>query len=398
MNVGRRVAAVVVVASLFVVAAGCSSSKSASPTSASSSANDAAAYENAGPFPVGVTTLALPSGTNVEVWYPAAPETTGTVTYDVRDFVPASVKALLTADVPATFSYPGQRDAPAADGTFPLVVYSHGFAGMRVASSHLMSHLASWGMVAAAPDHPSRDLMHALVSQFGNPSDAVDDVAATIALLQGEASRAGSRLAGHVDASDVAVVGHSAGGATAEAAARTIAVVRGYVSLASGVFRNQSGASTASDANTTTTLASAPDKPTLFVAGADDGVASLDDVVKPAFAQARPPTRLWVIDRTGHNAFDDFCTFGNGTGIIGVAEASGLGPLLDGPQFSRFKTLGEDGCKSPAAPVTQTWPIIDHVVTAWLRNVLGIDREPVGLGADVAGRYPVAVTIDQRLS
>ena len=36
-----------------------------------------------------------------------------------------------------------------------------------------------------------------------------------------------------------------------------------------------------------------------------------------------------IIDKVGHNGFDDFCTFGNGTGIIGVAQASGLGPLLE---------------------------------------------------------------------
>ena len=36
---------------------------------------------------------------------------------------------------------------------------------------------------------------------------------------------------------------------------------------------------------------------------------------------------LWKIDGVGHNGFDDFCTFGNGTGIIGVAQASALGPV-----------------------------------------------------------------------
>ena len=107
---------------------------------------------------------------------------------------------------------------------------------------------------------------------------------------------------------------------------------------------------------------------------------------------------MWVIDKTGHNAFDDFCTFGNGAGIIGVAEASGLGPLLSSPMFSRFKSLGEDGCKPPDLPVQEVWPIIDHVVTSWLRNLFGIDQVPIGLGPEVANEYSVPVRIEERLN
>jgi hypothetical protein len=96
--------------------------------------------------------------------------------------------------------------------------------------------------------------------------------------------------------------------------------------------------------------------------------------------------------------FDDFCTFGNGAGIIGVAEASGLGPLLANPMFSQFKTLGEDGCKPPDAPVQDVWPIIDHVVTSWLLNLFGIDQQPIGLGPEVADQYAVPVRIEERLN
>jgi hypothetical protein len=44
------------------------------------------------------------------------------------------------------------------------------------------------------------------------------------------------------------------------------------------------------------------------------------------------------------------------------------------------------------------WPIIDHVVTSWLRNLFGVDPQPIGLGPEVADQYPVPVRIEQRLS
>jgi dienelactone hydrolase len=354
-------------------------------------------YEQPGPHPVGVTTFTLAAGNKVEVWYPAVAGTTGRISYDVRDFVPAAIKALLTANIPATYSYPGRRDAKVAAGRFPLVLFSHGFGGIRLQSSFLTSHLASWGMIVAAPEHPSRDLPHAITFKLGPAQDSVDDLKATLDLVTAENATAGSLLAGHVDTGRVAAVGHSAGGETVLSAARQIAAIEGYVSLASGIFPNRGGASLTGASTTSTTQPPMPDKPSLFVAGKDDGIAVFAAVTKPAFDAAAAPTRLWLIDKLGHNGFDDFCTFGNGKGIIGVAEASGLGPALSKPPLDQFKKLGSDGCLPPAVPVQQTFPIIDHVVTAWLRNLFGIDRQPVGLDASVATQYRVGVQIEARL-
>jgi hypothetical protein len=39
---------------------------------------------------------------------------------------------------------------------------------------------------------------------------------------------------------------------------------------------------------------------------------------------------------------------------------------------------------------------VQHVVTAWLRQALGLDAQPVGLGPEVAGAYPVEVQIDTK--
>lgn len=334
-------------------------------------------YGERGPFPVGVTTLQLAKGPLVEVWYPAAPGTTGTDTYDVRDFTPEFLRGLLTGNAPATFTTDAGRDAQAAldtDGGFPVVLFSHGYTGMRLQSTFLTAHLASWGFVVAAPDHPSRDLLNVLGgTASGDGADSVDDLLSTVDLLSAANGDTASVLHRLLDMDQLAAVGHSAGGGTVMAAAGDPRIA-GYVSMASGAFD-----------------ATPPTTPSFFMAGSVDAVVTVTDRTRPAFEAAPAPSLLWIIDGAGHNAFDDFCTFGNGRGIIGVADASGLGPLLDAqPQL---RTLGEDGCVPPAVPVSTTFPIIQHGVTAWLRHLFGIDATPVELDASVSGAYGVTIDV-----
>jgi predicted dienelactone hydrolase len=360
------------------------------PTTTVDLAATAFTYAEPGPYPVGVTTLQLDKGPSVEVWYPAAEGTeVGDISYDVRDFTPQAIKDLLTADIPASFTFQGARDAAAAtDGPFPVVLFSHGFTGIRLQSTFLTAHLASWGFVVAAPDHPSRDLFNVLGgTASGDRSDAVDDLLQTLDLVIATDADSTAPFTGAVDETLVAAVGHSAGGGTILGAALDERVL-GYVSMASGVPLDDG-------TSTTTTLEPVvlPDTPSFFLAGELDAVIS-PDRTRASFEAVPAPSLLWVLDGVGHNGFDDFCTFGNGTGIIGVAEASGLGPVLDAqPQL---RSLGEDGCLPPAVPVADTFPVINHAVTSWLRSLFGIDAERIGLGPEVAGEYPVAVDIQVR--
>ena len=352
-------------------------------------AEQALAYSDYGDYPVGVTTLQLAAGPKVEIWYPAVEGTTGTETYDVRDFVGEGIRAILTGDAPSTVTYDAARDAEIADGVFPVVMFSHGAVGMRSQSAFLTSNIASWGMIVVSVDHPSRSMENVLAGTAGaGQSNSVDDLLQGLELITAEGADAASRFNGHVDAERVAAVGHSAGGATVLAAASDPRI-DGYVSMASGVF-----ARTPEEGATTTTAPPLPDKPSFFIGGALDARAVFAEVTQPAFDAAPSPSLLWEIDGAGHNAFNDFCTLGNGTGIIGIADASGLGAFLDASPGLR--SLGEDGCKPPALPVEVTFPIINHAVTAWVRNLLGIDTESVGLGEDVAGAYDTPITITSK--
>ena len=367
----------------------------AAPTTTISIEDLANAYSEPGPYPIGVVTRMLAKGPSVEIWYPAVEGTTGTVSYDVRDFTPEGIRAILTADIPASYSFEGARDAESADGEFPVMLFSHGFTGIRLQSTFLTSHLASWGFIVAAPDHPSRDLSNVLLgTASGDRNDAVDDLLKTLELVIAEGDDAAGVLGGKVDATQVVAIGHSAGGGTVLGAALDERV-GGYVSLASGALLGGGGDAAAAGVTTTTLAPNLPDKPSFFIAGSVDGVVPPETVTRPAFEAAPRPSRLWIIDGVGHNGFDDFCTFGNGTGIIGIADASGLSTLLDAqPQLRK---LGEDGCKPPAVPVDETFPIIRHAVTAWVRALFGIDASPVGLGTDMADAYSQPVEIVERL-
>lgn len=381
----RRLIAVLIASAVMVAACSSDDDPSADDTATESTTTTldpvaaARTYAEAGPFPVGVTTLELPSGPSVEVWYPAVEGTDGTVTYDVRDFTPPAIRDILTGDAEATFTHDGARDVDVADGTFPVVLFSHGFTGMRLQSSFLTSHLASHGMVVVAPDHPSRDLTNVLGgTASGDRDESVADLLGALDLITEEGDTAGGRFEGRIDASRVAALGHSAGGGTILGAALDERV-DGYVSMAAGGPEDP---------------ADFPDVPSFFLAGTEDQVVTAAERTRPAFEAAPAPSWYWELAEVGHNGFDDFCTFGNGTGIIGVAEASGLGGLLDAqPQL---RALGEDGCVPPSAPVDQAFPIVRHGVTSWLTWLFGDTEAPVGFDDLPADAYDLAVTIESK--
>lgn len=82
----------------------------------------------------------------VEVWYPAAEGTEPGGTYEgvfLRD-----------GETQVSLSGIAARDAAPAEGSFPLVLISHGYPGNRFLMSHLSENLASKGYVAVSADHP----------------------------------------------------------------------------------------------------------------------------------------------------------------------------------------------------------------------------------------------------
>jgi predicted dienelactone hydrolase len=104
------------------------------------------------------------------------------------------------------------RDLPTnADARHPIVLFSHGLGGYRSQSSFLTAHLASWGFVVVAPEHPERGLAAVLSGQAlaDNSSTALLDA---LEMLKSEDTLQGGRFEGRLDFAHVAVSGHSMGG------------------------------------------------------------------------------------------------------------------------------------------------------------------------------------------
>lgn len=122
--------------------------------------------------------------------------------------------------LPTTVWYPATgdstqvtSDAEIAAGTFPLVLASHGLTSLPSDLSAITTRLAAAGFVVAAPTYPytNRNATEINVTDVVNqPADALFVIDA----VSGLGNSPDDPLYGHLDADNVAVAGHSAGGFT----------------------------------------------------------------------------------------------------------------------------------------------------------------------------------------
>ena len=381
---GWSVAAIV--ATLIVTA--CSSSSKASPPTATTAGPTTttlpagpAPFAKTGPYSVGFTTLHLTGGRRVVVWYPAA---AATITGHARESIDVAsmLSPALQAKVPASdrvlYLANAYQDAPAqtTPGDYPLVVFSHGFAGFPEQSVSLTTHLASWGFVVAAPDHVERSLDGLLgTATQGVPKQTdVQVLQATLDLVE-HASTTTGVLHGMVDPSRVVAAGHSAGAGAAYAFASADARVKAWISYSVG-FGGDGGPAPA-----------APDKPGMVMLGTTDGI------IPPASSRAvyagmHTPKYLVQIADAGHLVFSDICLIGRTKGgIVGIAEAIKL------PIPPSLLKLGSDGCTSNHPKPELAFPAIDQLSVAFFRSALHIDAQPIGLDTAAVAGLGAAVTV-----
>lgn len=317
-----------------------------------------APYAARGPWEAGVTRLEV-GGRAVEVWYPAEPASAAgreRDRYDIREWLPDAARRLVPDAEAPLFEMDAYRDVPPAGTELPVVVFSHGMAGYRMQSSFLMTHLASWGFVVAAPEHPERGLKIIVEKGFPEGDDSPAAVRATVELLRAEQTRRGGLLEGRLDLGRMAVTGHSAGAAAVLGVAADPEWVT-WITYASGGFGTGGG----------------PGKPSLMMGGTSDGIADMA-MIEKAYLRQAPGKRLVAVAAAGHLGFTDICSIGRERGgPLRIALDHGI----EVPDL--VVLLGEDGCRATDLASEQVWPVVDHFTVAHLRAAFGIDAEPVGL-------------------
>lgn len=260
-----------------------------------------------GPHPAGTRTFEWKDESRsrslpVDVWYPATDAHAGQDLDDAtRDhFQPFAMSPEVSQDA--------VRDAEALSGTFPMVIFSHGFGGVRTQSTHLCTHLASHGYVVAAMDHvgnTTMDMMQ-MATQAPDPNmidnfmgDRPADASFVVdRMLSGDAGI-------DVDPDRIGMSGHSFGGWTTLNTAGRDNRIRAILPLAPA-----GGASDSAPGDIPDTMSEGlgldwdRDIPTLFLVADLDTVLPLDGM-HDLFARTRGPRKGVVLTDADHFHFCD---------------------------------------------------------------------------------------------
>lgn len=141
----------------------------------------------------------------VDVWYPA----------DADRFESGETSFYPLAGAIGVDSEVAKEDVPASPGAnVPLLVFSHGFEGIRLQSIGLMEALASHGFVVATIGHVGNSQSEPGDDFDTAASQRVPDVSVVIDAMFARSRTPGDLLSGLIDTSAVGVLGHSFGGMT----------------------------------------------------------------------------------------------------------------------------------------------------------------------------------------
>lgn len=311
----------------------------------------------------------------VDVWYPAA---------GAGD--PLSVYSLMPG---VEFeSAAAQHDVPAASGSFPLIVFSHGRTGMRFNYSLLCEALAARGAIVVSPDHPGDVLTDWLMGQQAddrtNEVNRVGDAHFLIDQLTQAAAdgTAGvpADVAAAVDASQIAIVGHSYGAYTALA---TAAGARGVPthSRVGAIVGLQPYSRTLSDGALARIVT-----PTLLL------LAELDQTTPAASDGDRPWALLggttWRLDlaRAAHQAASDMGLY---------AELAAHVPDLPDMVRQYLEYTARDAVGEGLRPWRDTLAIHVAAISAFLDITLDIDAVAGERAADALAAH-ADVTLQRR--
>jgi predicted dienelactone hydrolase len=239
-----------------------------------------------GPFAVGVSTLTLVDESRTtdangsypgadsrtlvtEVWYPAEGRTE-----------PAEI-----------------RDAPLdlSQAPYPLIVFGHGYTGVRRQSVSYTAHLASHGYIVISPDYPLSNGLAPGGPRAGDVLNQPGDVSFLIDSFLGFADEPGNTFEGAIDETAIGLTGHSLGGLTTILATfGPLADPRVKAALPLAPVSCLVGSETYEGSDT----------PLLAVSGSDDQVVAFESA-RQAYDAANPPKYLLTLVGGNHMRFAD---------------------------------------------------------------------------------------------
>lgn len=290
-----------------------------------------------GPYPVGVTTMRFEDCAHIdattqkprvlmtEIWYPATEDAKTLPKNRLMDFFERTenpelalvLKLGFRADVieaDKTFQNFAARDARAAEGVFPLLLFSHGNGGLRMQNAFWCEHMASHGYIVVAPDHTGNcgvTLIDGQLVSFNDSkegreqsrTDRPKDLSFLIDKMDQFNKGGDSRFRGKLDLEHIGVAGHSFGGFTSVWMADTDPRVKAIAPMA-GVAEECKNL----------TL------PTMILFATEDATLGLErNGAIPKFYEARQGPRYSIeFKNAGHYSFTEMYqlnpTFGDGVG------------------------------------------------------------------------------------
>jgi predicted dienelactone hydrolase len=324
-----------------------------------------------GPFGVGRSTVTVNDATRgrsllVDVWYPVAPDATGTAArYAFSDALYSDSKRAI-ADAPIAQSEP-----------YALIVYSHGSGGLRYISSFMTEQLASYGFVVAAPDH----IGNTAVERITNSSapfeqiqlDRPADITAVIDQMLSPTDASMQQFAGVIDADRIGVVGHSFGGYTA------LAMASGHTNTLGSVGNDPRVGAIVALAPASTMLSdeelASITIPTMLIVGSDDTTTPLDpETTRPFSLVSSTDKYKVVLDKAAHQSFTDICDYGAQLRSLNAPQV-----ILD-----TVDSQAAEGCPTNFMPIERAHELTNAYTLSFFLNF-------------VAGTPELAGTIDPAL-
>ena len=288
-----------------------------------------APYTDKGEYEVGTFTVALEDGRRVVIWYPAAPDAAEqpTESFDIASLLRPDLQAMIPADLRVSYEVDAHPGAEPASGSFPVVLFSHGFAGFPEQSVDLTTHLASWGYVVAAPDHVERSLSGLLgtAAQGVERREDADVLAETLDVVEAEDARDGQP---------------AAAGSSTPSTSRSPVTPPGPApptAWPAPTTASTPSSPTRSGQRDDGEPPPVPDVPGMVMLGTDDGIIPAESS-RTVFEGMATPKYLVELGGAGHLVFSDICLIGGDKGgVIAIADQVGI-------PVDQFRQLGTDGC------------------------------------------------------